>query len=67
MLLDIDKDGDEDLLIVGEWMTIRVLENNWELLLMYLVSMDLMINCDMVFIMASDLDGDSDGVYILET
>ena len=25
---DIDNDGDEDLLIVGEWMKIRVLENN---------------------------------------
>ena len=25
---DIDKDGDEDLLIVGEWMEIKVLENN---------------------------------------
>ena len=24
---DIDQDGDEDLLIVGEWMTIKVLEN----------------------------------------
>ena len=25
---DIDGDSDEDLIIVGEWMSIKVLENN---------------------------------------
>jgi hypothetical protein len=64
---DIDKDGDEDLLIVGEWMTIKVLENNQGTFadVSGKYGLDDTTRGMWWSIMASDLDGDGDEDYIL--
>ena len=64
---DVDKDGDEDLLIVGEWMTIKVLQNNKGTFTD--VSKELGIDNDSRgiwwSITANDIDNDGDDDYII--
>jgi hypothetical protein len=64
---DIDKDGDEDLLVVGEWMEIKVLENKKGIFIDS--SKKFGINNDSRgiwwSITANDIDNDGDDDYII--
>lgn len=64
---DIDKDNDEDLIIVGEWMTVTVLENNKGKFsnVSKKYGMDNSTRGFWWSITAADLDGDGDDDYIL--
>jgi len=64
---DIDNDGDEDLLIVGEWMEIKVLENNKGVFSDSSKKFGVDENSRGIWwsITKSDLDNDGDDDYIL--
>lgn len=64
---DIDNDNDEDLIIVGEWMTVTVLENNQGKFsnASEKYGLDDTTRGFWWSITASDLDGDGDEDYIL--
>ena len=64
---DIDQDNDEDLIIVGEWMSVMVLENDKGVFSNSTDSFGLDSNTRGIWwsITASDLDGDGDEDYIL--
>jgi hypothetical protein len=63
---DIDKDGDEDLMIVGEWMEITVLENNNGIFLNTSEKFGLNNTRGLWWsINVSDLDNDGDDDYVI--
>ncbi|MBT8376594.1 MAG: VCBS repeat-containing protein, partial [Bacteroidia bacterium] len=63
---DIDKDADDDLIIVGEWMEIKVLTNNQGIFQEKSKAFGLQGTRGIWWsITASDLDGDGDDDYIL--
>ena len=63
---DIDQDGDEDMIIVGEWMTITVLTNNNGVFENNSEKLGLNDTRGMWWsITASDLDNDGDDDYII--
>ena len=63
---DIDKDGDDDLMIVGEWMEVKVLENNNGIFKSNSEKFDLNNTRGLWWsITASDLDNDGDDDYII--
>lgn len=64
---DIDNDNDEDLIIVGEWMTVTVLENNKGMFTNSSENYGIDDSSRGFWwsITASDLDGDGDEDYIL--
>ncbi|WP_299098862.1 VCBS repeat-containing protein [uncultured Winogradskyella sp.] len=63
---DVDKDGDEDLLIVGEWMEIKVLENKEGIFKNSSTDFGLKNTRGIWWsITASDLDNDGDDDYII--
>jgi len=64
---DIDRDGDEDLLIVGEWMEIKVLENNKGLFKDSSKKFGITDNSRGIWwsITANDIDNDGDEDYII--
>ncbi|MFD2914498.1 VCBS repeat-containing protein [Psychroserpens luteus] len=63
---DIDKDGDDDLMIVGEWMEIKVLENTNGTFVNNSEKFDLNNTRGLWWsISAKDIDGDGDDDYIV--
>jgi hypothetical protein len=63
---DIDKDGDDDLLIVGEWMEITVMENNNGVFVNNSEKLGLNNTRGLWWsISANDLDNDGDDDYIV--
>jgi hypothetical protein len=64
---DIDSDGDKDLLVVGEWMQIKVLENNIGIFIDNSEKFGIPKNSRGIWwsITANDIDHDGDDDYII--